>query len=121
MNLDPEPDDVSGDLTGAFLRQADFANFSSQRFSIVRVEKKSFEAKNGRPAESKWVVTFDGDRCLSLNKTNLNLLARWFGPHTRDWIGKEIAVYRDESISFGGRLTGGLRVRRPSGHDETPF
>jgi hypothetical protein len=123
MGTDPEleNDDVSGDLSGQFLRQADFDDEPSQRFTITRVEKKSFEAKNGRPAESKWVVTFEGDRCMSLNRTNLALLAKWYGRHSRDWIGKPVSVYRDESVSFGGRLVGGLRVRKPSAQDDAPF
>ena len=45
------------------------------------------------------------------------MLAKWFGPKTRNWIGKEVAVYRDESVSFGGQLVGGWRPRKPSKHD----
>lgn len=114
-------DDVSGDLTGSFLKQSDFDRDPAITFTIARVEKKDFEAKNGRPAESKWVVTFDGDRCLGLNKTNLQLLAKWFGKRASAWRGQKITVYRDESISFGGRLVGGLRVRKPQPQDVPAF
>jgi len=114
-------DDVSADLSGSFLKQSDFEIDPAITFTIARVEKKTFEAKNGRPAEAKWVVTFEGDRCLGLNKTNLQLLAKWFGTRNSAWIGKRITVYRDESISFGGRLTGGLRVRRPAPQDVPAF
>jgi hypothetical protein len=113
-------DDVSSDLTGSFLKQSDFDTDPAITFTIRRVEKKDFEAKNGRPAESKWVITFDGERCLGLNKTNLQLLAKWFGKHAKAWVGQRITVYKDESISFGGRLVGGLRVRKPSKQD-VPF
>jgi hypothetical protein len=109
-----DDDDVSGDLTGSFLKQSDFEQQPEQLFTITSVEKKDFEAKNGRPAESKWVVTFEGDRCLGLNKTNLQLLAKWFGKKANAWKGQRVTVYRDESISFSGRLVGGLRVRRPA-------
>ena len=114
MHLDDFDDDVSSDLTGQFLKQADFDDGNGLTFRIARVEKTHFDAKNGRPAEDKWVVTFYGDRCLGLNKTNLALLAKWFGKHHRAWTGKAVTVYRDESVSFGGRLVGGLRLRRPS-------
>jgi hypothetical protein len=116
-----DDDDVSGDLSSAFLKQSDFDRDQAIVFTILRVEKKQFEAKNGRPAESKWVVTFDGERCLSLNKTNLALLAKWFGKKAGAWKGKKITVYRDESISFGGRLVGGLRVRKPAPQDVPAF
>jgi hypothetical protein len=117
----PDDDDVSSDLSGSFLRQSDFSDGSGIVFTIATVEKKDFEAKNGRPAESKWVVTFVGGRCLGLNKTNLQLLAKWFGKLSRNWIGKRVTVYVDESVAFGGRLVGGLRVRRPSAQDVPSF
>jgi hypothetical protein len=114
-------DDVSGDLSGSYLKQSDFENDSAIMFTIRRVEKKAFEAKNGRPAEEKWVLTFDDERCFGLNKTNLRLMVKWFSKHWRTWIGKKITVYRDESISFGGRLVGGLRIRRPAPQDIPAF
>lgn len=116
MNTNPQPetDDVSSDLSGQFLRQSDFEDGNSRVFTIARVEKTLFEAKNGRPEERKWVITFTNDRSLSLNRTNLALLAKYFGKRAQAWVGQSIAVYRDESVNFGGRLTGGLRVRKPS-------
>jgi hypothetical protein len=60
------------------------------------------------------VLTFDNGKSLPLNKTNLRLLAKWFGNHTRDWVGRKVSVYRDDSISFGGNLVGGWRLRKPT-------
>ena len=116
-----DDDDVSADLSGSFLKQSDFDTDPAITFAISRVEKTHFEAKNGRPEEDKWVVHFEGERCLGLNKTNLALLAKWFGKRANAWTGKRITVYKDESVSFGGRLTGGLRVRKPSPHDTPAF
>jgi len=122
MSTEPIDDDVSADLSGQFLKQADFKDFPSGiLLTIARVEKTLFEAKNGRPEEWKWVVYFVGEKSLSLNKTNLALLAKWFGKKSRQWEGKQITVYVDESVSFGGRLTGGLRVRRPQPSDVPAF
>jgi hypothetical protein len=114
-------DDVSADLSGSFLKQSDFDRDPAITFTITRVEKAHFDAKNGRPAEDKWVVHFDGDRQLGLNKTNLALLAKWFGRRASTWKGQKVTVYKDESISFGGRLVGGLRVRKPSLQDIPAF
>lgn len=114
-------DDVSADLTGQFLKKADFTDTPAIVFTIRRVEKRSFEAKNGRPAQDKWVLTFDGDRCMSLNKTNLQLLAKWWGKHARNWHGRQVTVYWDESVSFGGQLVGGMRLRKPSKGDVPSF
>jgi hypothetical protein len=118
MTTPLDDDDVSADLSGQFLKQSDFEDRPSQLFTIQRVEKKTFEAQGGRPAESKWVVTFDNDKCLGLNRTNLQLLAKWFGKKAGTWVGQKVVVYRDESITFGGRLVGGLRVRKPTRVDK---
>lgn len=112
-----DPDDVTPDLTGQFLKQTDFDE-GAKLFTIARVEKKTFEAQGTRPAETKWVVFFDGDRCLGLNRTNLQLLAKWFGRKSSAWVGQKVVVYRDESVQFAGRLTGGLRVRKPTIRDK---
>jgi hypothetical protein len=66
------------------------------------VDRTTFEAKGGRAAETKWVLTFDGDpaRKLTLNRTNLALLAKGFGRRTGPWIGQTIEVYLDETVSF---------------------
>jgi len=112
-----DDDDVSSDLGGTYLRQSDFSNGIGQCFRISRVEKINFEARNGRPEYDKWVTFFSDGRQFSLNKTNLALIVKWFGKHYRAWIGQVIAVYCDESVSFAGRLTGGLRVRKPLPQD----
>jgi len=123
MSTEPyDDDDVSADLTGQFLTQADFADYPNGiLFTIARVERIEFEAKNGRPAEKKRAVYFTDNRALSLNKTNLKLLAKWFGKKSSLWVGKQITVYVDESVSYAGRLTGGLRVRRPLSSDVPAF
>jgi hypothetical protein len=113
-----DDDDVSAELAGQALNSADFEGGLSIRFRIAGVDKKTFEAKNGKPADTRRVLVLDpGGKQMSLNKTNLRLLVKWFGSKTRDWLGKEVAVYRDESVSFAGQLVGGWRLRKPSKHD----
>lgn len=65
---------------------------------------------DGEGKQKKWALKFkDEDRLLVLNKTNGTILAEAFGPHTDSWIGKAVAL-RTEKVSFGGRLTDGIRV-----------
>jgi hypothetical protein len=107
-------DDVTGDLSGQYLKKADVAD-GPLLFQIASVAKVVFEARAGKPAESKWVLTFAGDpvRKLTLNKTNLSILAKAFTKKTGPWAGQTIEVYLDESVMFAGQLTGGIRVRIP--------
>ena len=121
MTTPYDDDDVSADLGSQFLKQDD-VDSDGTLFSITRVEKMTFEAQGGRPPEKpKWVLTFEGGRCFGLNKTNLGLMAKWFGKKASAWVGKAIIVYRDESVQYAGRLTGGLRLRRPTRHDNKPL
>ena len=81
----------------------------------VRSFKKENVAKENEPEERKWIVYFDGvPKGLILNKTNLNRAARAFGSEdTDDWIGKQIVVYYDPDVEFGGKIVGGIRLRAP--------
>ena len=115
-----DDDDVSGELSGQSLNPADFADGRSHTFRITRVDKKTFDARNGRAAEERRVLTFSNGRILSLNRTNLKLMAKWFGVRPSAWVGQYVTVYRDESVSFAGQLTGGWRLRKPSKQDLAP-
>ncbi len=61
--------------------------------------------------EQKWVLLLAEYKPLVLNSTNLALLEKALGSDdTDDWTGKQIVLYNDENVSFGGKLTGGVRV-----------
>ncbi len=85
----------------------------------VRGVKQVNVAQDDSPPEMKWAVKFDEfDRPMILNSTNLHVAAKVLrSDDTDDWIGKEIVLFNDESVSFGGKVTGGLRFR---GQDKTP-
>lgn len=67
-----------------------------------------------QPAELKWLLEFDEDvRPLVLNNTNGQLIARYLGSNeSDDWIGKQVVLYNDPTVSFAGKVTGGIRVRK---------
>ena len=67
--------------------------------------------------EEKVVMHFAEDvRPMILNRTNSSLLAVCTGVKTAgEAKGKKIIVYNDPTVSFGGRITGGLRLKRVPG------
>lgn len=74
-------------------------------------------AKEGAPEELKWTLHFEEfDKPLVLNSTNGQIIAQITG-HDKDieknWVGTKLVLYNDPSITFGGKLTGGIRVRAP--------
>jgi hypothetical protein len=71
---------------------------------------------HGAKAEKKLLVYFreDNVKPLALNKSRAVAIAGLLGGSTpSDWIGKEIEVYLDPTITFGGERTGGIGVRAP--------
>lgn len=87
-------------------------------------------ALESQAPEMKYVLLFkEADKPLVLNQTNGQLIAIITGTDDFDgWIGRKIVLYNDPTISFAGKVTGGIRVRAPKGQaappppdDEIPF
>lgn len=70
-------------------------------------------AKEGQPEDLKWCLYFqEYEKPLIVNSTNGQLIAKALGSEeSSDWDGKQIVLYNDPNVSFGGKLTGGIRVR----------
>lgn len=82
--------------------------------TIDRVMEENV-AKEGAPPELKWCVHFkEIDKPMVLNSTNGQIIAKILGSEeTNDWTGHKIVIYHDPSVSFGGKLVGGIRCRAP--------
>ena len=92
--------------------------------TIKDVSKENI-GKEDEP-EFKWVCSFEEvQKPLVLNKTNINRLeAACKSDNTDDWTGKQVVLFTDPSVEFGGKLVGGIRVRAPKGQapdDDLPF
>jgi hypothetical protein len=72
-------------------------------------------AKDGAPEELRWCLDFnEAEKPCVLNSTNGQLIAKITGSEDSDrWTGHKIVLYDDPSVSFGGKLVGGIRVRAP--------
>ena len=68
-------------------------------------------ARDGEPAEMKYILQFkEAVKPLVLNMTNAKLIATVTGsPETDDWVGKQITLWNDPSVTFGNHQ-GGIRV-----------
>lgn len=82
--------------------------------TMTTVTKKNV-AKDGAEPEYKWCLAFaELDKPLVLNSTNIQLLEQITGSDDTDhWTGQKIVLYVDPTVSYQGKLTGGVRVRRP--------
>jgi hypothetical protein len=63
----------------------------------------------------KWCIAFpELEKPMVLNSTNGQIIAQITKSEDTDhWTGQKIVLYDDPTVSFGGKLTGGIRVRAP--------
>lgn len=79
-------------------------------------------AMQGQPEELKWILTFkEHAKGLVCNSINAQLIAGATGSEDTDgWMGKQIVLFVDPTITFGGKVTGGVRARAPKNRVQTP-
>jgi hypothetical protein len=85
---------------------------------ILTIKGFTVEAVKGDDGdEDKVVLHFEEDvKPMIVNRTNSQLIAAATGAkNTGESRGKQIVVYNDATISFGGKVTGGLRIKKIAG------
>ena len=80
--------------------------------TITAFEEMNVALESQAP-EMKWCLHFkELPKPMVLNKTNGDLIAAVTGSEEfGDWVGKQITLFNDKSVSFAGKLTGGIRVK----------
>ncbi len=81
-------------------------------FTILDVVEENVSME-GAPDEHKHVVHFDGEeKGFILNWTNAQLVSNALGTTDMDaWPGQRITLYHDPSVSYAGKLIGGIRAK----------
>jgi hypothetical protein len=97
--------------TGKYLKASQLTEEGTVH-TIMSCEEEPIQSQTGAD-EMKWVLYLSDDlKPLILNSTNINRLIAACGTDDVDlWAGKRVVVYNDPSISYGGSVTGGCRVR----------
>jgi hypothetical protein len=83
----------------------------SKILTIREVVWEELESDDG--TEKKAVIHWEEDeKGLVLNSTNFQIAERITGEKDSDnWAGTKVEIYHDPNVSFGGKLTGGIRLR----------
>ena len=99
-------------LESKFLRKEDVG--AGVLYTVEAVIQKNIAKEGAEPVE-KWCMNFrETDKPLVLNSTNIQLCQTIFGSDdTDDWCEQPIVLYTDPSVSFQGKVIGGIRVRKP--------
>lgn len=106
--------DISQMTESKFLKRSDVG--AGKLLTITECVQENV-AKANEAAEMKWCLYFsEVEKPMVLNRTNAELVGMISGERNSDnWGGIKIVAYDDPSISFGGKLVGGIRVRAPRG------
>lgn len=84
---------------------------------VLTIKSVSVEnvARPNDPPDVKPVLAFKGtDKKLAVGKQVAQVIARISGSEDTDnWANTRLRVYFDENVSYGGRVTGGIRVSTP--------
>jgi hypothetical protein len=107
-----EPMKTSEMRESKFLKQTDIG--AGALMTVASCDRHNV-AKDGADPEMKWCLTFEeSEKPLVLNSINIQLCERIFNDDETDhWIGKKVVLYVDPSVSYQGKVVGGIRVRAP--------
>ena len=102
--------------TSNFLKKEDLPKPAKVKISDIDLMEFDQDGKK----QAKLVLEFEGkEKKLACNKTNARTIAAMLGDETDNWIGKEITLYNDPTVSMGDQIVGGIRVQyTPPGMDE---
>jgi hypothetical protein len=73
-------------------------------------------ALEGKPEDLQYLMHFEElDKPMVLKPTNAQACQMACGgaEDTDDWVGHKIVLYNDPNVSFAGKITGGIRLRKP--------
>jgi hypothetical protein len=74
-------------------------------------------AKEGAEPDLKAAIHFDElPKPLILNSTNGQIISQITGAEDnieKTWVGYKVVLYTDPNVTFGGKLVGGIRARKP--------
>jgi len=89
--------------------------------TIKGFKKVQVEGDNGEEEKIAMFFAEENYKPLLLNITNKNRLKIATGQDTVEGVkGKVINVYNDPYVEFGGKITGGVRIRAAVGGTKSP-
>lgn len=101
---------ISEMIPSRFLKQSDVPD--PIYVTIREVTQMNLAFKDADP-DWQWVCHLDQfDKPMVLKPTNMKIAAAVFGSQNTDnWLHKEIVLWADPNVTFGGELVGGLRFK----------
>lgn len=84
-------------------------------FTITKLSEENV-AMEGADADMRVCLHFaETKKPMVLNQTNGEAIGDFLGHENIEtvWIGKQVVLYNEPSVMYGGKKTGGIRARAP--------
>jgi len=107
--------------TSNFLKKEDLTR--PVKVKIESVGMIEFE-QNGKKQVKLDISLVGKDKRFACNKTNARMISEIYGKETDKWIGKEITLYNDPTVTMGDQVVGGIKVQyipEEMPEDDIPF
>jgi hypothetical protein len=106
-----------------YVKKEDLMGGNDRGYTIQDIDVVEFGSASKGDLKRLPQLVLDNKELFTLNVTNTRILINHFGDNMQDWKGRRIALAYDESIQFGGRMVGGIRLRIPKSpeSEEVPF
>lgn len=96
-----------------FLRKEDIG--AGITLTVKGVNKENVAPANQKEDKKVCVFFIEHEKPLVLNLINFNSIAKITGSEDSDgWLGKKVTLWYDDTIEYGGKTTGGIRVKAPA-------
>ena len=97
-------------FAGDSLRAADIEG-REPTVTIKSVEPREFDGRDGKK-QRKLVISFhNAKKTFVCNKTNAQRIAYLHGKDYAKWAGKQITLFVDPFVEYGGQMTPAIRVK----------
>ena len=99
--------------SGHYLKKEDLSDPVDTELLWVKEENVTAP---GKDATTRLVAYFEGlSKSLVLNMANSETLREITGtPDPNEWKDVAVQLYVDPDVTYGGRKTGGIRIRKPA-------
>ena len=97
--------------TGKYLKR-ESVPAEGEVHKVIKCVEEEINSSDGG-SETKWILYLSDLKPLIMNATNIRRAVAAFGgdSETDNWHGRQIVVYDDDSVEFGGKVVGGVRLR----------
>jgi len=96
-----------------YLGEYEFQPGEEKLVTIKAIDVNEITGTGGKKEDRPVMHFHEQVKPLILNSTNFKTLTKLFqSPYIEDWAGRQITLYGDPTVKFGGEIVGGVRIRR---------